>query len=98
MQSDVLKAASSLVKPGGRLIYATCSVLQEENEHPVKAFLLTHPDFEVVPIAQVWSETLKAVDFPIKTDEAQDPPQFLRLTPHSHGTDGFFVAVLQRHT
>ncbi len=96
LQRDVLNNAAPLTKSGGRLIYATCSVLQEENEQPVKAFLLTHPDFEVVPIAQVWGETLKTVEFPMKTDEAQDPPQFLRLTPHSHATDGFFVAVLQR--
>jgi len=96
MQTDVLNKAAPLTKPGGRLIYATCSLLEEENEQPVKAFLLTHPDFKVVPIAEVWAETLKKVDFPIEVDEAQDLPEFLRLTPHSHGTDGFFVAVLER--
>jgi len=95
-QTDVLNNAAPLTKPGGRLIYATCSLLKEENEQPLKAFLLTHPDFQVVPIAHVWAETLKKVVFPIEVDDAQDLPDFLRLTPHSHGTDGFFVAVLER--
>lgn len=96
MQDDVLKKAAPLTKPGGRLIYATCSLLAEENEQRVEAFLKGHPDFHIVPMQSVWAETIKKVDYPIEADEAQDLPDVLRLTPHSHGTDGFFVAVLER--
>ncbi|MCW8914664.1 MAG: RsmB/NOP family class I SAM-dependent RNA methyltransferase [Magnetovibrio sp.] len=94
MQDDVLEKAAALVKPGGRLVYATCSLLREENEDRIDAFLKSHPDFQVVPMAQNWAETIKKVDCPITVEEGQDLPDFLRLTPHSHGTDGFFVAVL----
>lgn len=96
MQDDVLNKAAPLTKPGGQLVYATCSLLAEENEQRIEAFLKGHDEFKVVPIQTVWAQTLKKVDFPIKVDEAQDFPAFLRLTPHSHGTDGFFVAVLER--
>lgn len=97
-QDDVLEGAAKLVRPGGpsgaggRLIYATCSLLREENEERIAAFLARHPDFRALPIAGVWAETLKDVPCP-DTALAGD---FLRLTPRLHGTDGFFVAVLER--
>jgi len=90
-QDEVLKSAALLVKPGGRLIYATCSLLREENEQRVEAFLESHPDFALLPIQTVWAETIKAVPCP---EMGEDP--YLRLTPHQHGTDGFFVAVMVR--
>lgn len=95
-QDDVLKGAAPLVKPGGRLVYATCSLLREENEDRVDAFLKTHPDFQVVPIADVWTETLKDTPCPDmgKSIASGDSP-YLRLTPAKHGTDGFFVCVLE---
>ncbi|SMH59941.1 RsmB/NOP family class I SAM-dependent RNA methyltransferase [Azospirillum agricola] len=88
LQANILDSAARLVKPGGRLIYATCSMLHDENEGQVEAFLQSHPDFTVKPIAEVWAE-----------EEAGTPPvegPFLRLTPARHDTDGFFAAVLDR--
>ncbi len=87
-QQAILARAAPLVAPGGRLIYATCSVLAEENEHQISAFLDAHPAFEMMPIDAVWRETI-----------GTEPPvagPWLQLTPRSHGTDGFFVAVLRR--
>lgn len=88
LQAAILDSAARLVRPGGRLAYATCSLLTEENQAQVEAFLAGHPDFTLLPLAQVWAELL---DGP--------PPvegPMLQLTPARHGTDGFFVAVLQR--
>jgi len=85
-QAAILDHASRLVRKGGRLVYATCSVLSEENEAQVHAFVDTHPDFAVMPLTVAW--TLPC-----------PPPgagPFLVLTPHAHGTDGFFGAVLER--
>ena len=87
-QDDILNRAAPLVAPGGRLIYATCSILVDENEDRVDAFLAAHADFDVMPIAQVWDDVLESAC------PCDDP--YLRLTPAQHGTDGFFVAVLQR--
>jgi len=87
-QASILGQAARLAKKGGRLIYVTCSLLPEENERQVEAFLAAHADFRVVPIAQAWAETIGG-DCPSQGD-------FLRLTPRQHGTDGFFVAVLER--
>jgi 16S rRNA (cytosine967-C5)-methyltransferase len=68
------------------LVYATCSLLEEENEAQVSAFLSRHPDFSVVPLWRAW------------TLDTQVPNggDFLSLTPARHGTDGFFAAVLER--
>lgn len=70
LQSSILERASGLVRPGGRLIYGTCSVLPVENEGVVEAFAQRHPEFA--------------------------PSGTLRTAPHTHGTDGFYGAVLQR--
>jgi 16S rRNA (cytosine967-C5)-methyltransferase len=82
-QDSVLEDAASFVKAGGRMIYVTCSLLTEENEDRVAAFLERHPEFTVKPIA------LDGVTH-------VTPEGYLRLTPHRAGTDGFFAAVLQR--
>jgi 16S rRNA (cytosine967-C5)-methyltransferase len=85
-QASILDTAQSLVRKGGRLVYATCSILEEENEAQVTSFLLRHADFAVVPLVRAWSLE-------------QPPPNsgdFLTLTPARHGTDGFFAAVLER--
>jgi 16S rRNA (cytosine967-C5)-methyltransferase len=87
-QAAILDTAQSLVRKGGRLVYATCSLLEEENEAQVFAFLLRHPAFSIVPLAHAW---------PLD----QPPPnsgEFLSLTPAWHGTDGFFAAVLELTT
>jgi 16S rRNA (cytosine967-C5)-methyltransferase len=85
-QHDILKGASRLVKQGGRLVYATCSILPEENEAIVADFLAAHPDFRQV-LAQ---------DILAQQGIALDCGDTLRLAPHTHGTDGFFAAVLER--
>jgi 16S rRNA (cytosine967-C5)-methyltransferase len=85
LQASILTSAARLVKPGGRLVYATCSLLPEENEEQVAAFLAAHPAFRVVPLREA---------APQITDSAH--PDFLSLTPARHDTDGFFAAVMQR--
>jgi len=90
MQDSVLEKAAPLLKVGGRLIYATCSLLREENEDRISAFLGTHPNFKIIPIQTVWTETIKKAECP----EMNEMP-YLRLTPYSHDTDGFFVAVME---
>jgi 16S rRNA (cytosine967-C5)-methyltransferase len=88
-QAAILDAASKLVKPGGGLVYATCSVLPAENERQIEAFLATHPDFELVPVVQLWPETIGTEP---PAQKAETP--FLRLSPLQHGTDGFFAAAM----
>jgi 16S rRNA (cytosine967-C5)-methyltransferase len=85
LQGRILASAARLVKPGGRLVYATCSILPQENENRVAAFLATHPEFRVTPLHDV---------APHLTDSAH--PDHLSLTPARHATDGFFAAVLHR--
>jgi len=85
-QADILAGAARLVKAGGCLVYATCSILPEENEQVVDNFLATHPDF----VRQSATEALA------RQDIALDTGMDLRLTPHQHGTDGFYAAVLER--
>jgi len=87
LQTRILAAAARCVAPGGRLVYATCSLLAEENEQQVAAFLAHHPDFVLVDA----SETLAARGVNLHLD---DP--YLKLRPDVHGTDGFFAAVLER--
>ncbi|MCU0974548.1 MAG: RsmB/NOP family class I SAM-dependent RNA methyltransferase [Burkholderiales bacterium] len=87
VQASIIAAAARLVRPGGRLVYGTCSVLGEENEGIVQGFLATHPHFELRPAAQV----LARAHVPLDTGG------FLQLTPAAHGCDGFFAAVLERH-
>jgi 16S rRNA (cytosine967-C5)-methyltransferase len=84
-QSSILDTARALVRPGGRLVYATCSLLQEENEEQVSAFLIRHPDFVLVPLSRAW---------PFEGSAPEG--EMLSLTPARHGTDGFFAAVLER--
>jgi 16S rRNA (cytosine967-C5)-methyltransferase len=85
-QAAILASASRLVKPSGRLVYATCSILLEENEAIVEAFLAGHPDFV----------RLSAVELLAKQDIGVDTGEELRLLPHVHGTDGFFAVVMER--
>jgi 16S rRNA (cytosine967-C5)-methyltransferase len=85
-QAAILASASRLLKKGGRLVYATCSILPEENQHIVQAFLTSHPDFVMIPVGPVLRQQkieLEAVDY-------------LELRPHLHNTDGFFAAILER--
>jgi 16S rRNA (cytosine967-C5)-methyltransferase len=76
------------VKPGGRLVYGTCSLLTEENEEVVAGFLASHADFRVVNAAEVLERQ------GVKVPDAGG--EYLKLLPHKHDTDGFFAAVLER--
>jgi 16S rRNA (cytosine967-C5)-methyltransferase len=96
-QQAILASAARLVKPGGRLVYATCSLLPQENEAIAAAFGDAHPDFEALAAAALL-EDLKvpdAVSLCAPAGGAQ-AHRYLRLWPHRHGTDGFFAAVWQR--
>jgi len=90
-QAAILDAASRLVKPGGGLVYATCSVLPAENERQIEGFLERHPDFAIVPVADIWRDALASEPPP---EVAAGP--YMRLSPLRHGTDGFFAATLVR--
>jgi 16S rRNA (cytosine967-C5)-methyltransferase len=88
-QASLLEEGAGHVKPGGRLIYATCSILPSESEGQIAAFFDRHSDFAIVPAREVWSESVGA----------EPPPgmdRFFRATPHTSGTDGFFTAILER--
>ena len=85
-QAAILDGAARLLKGGGRLVYATCSLLTEENEFIVEQFLAAHPEFDLVPMSQVLAE--QKIDL--------EMGDYLKLLPHKHHTDGFFAAVLQR--
>jgi 16S rRNA (cytosine967-C5)-methyltransferase len=81
LQSTLLERAAERVRPGGRLVYSTCSLEPEENEAVVDAFLASHPEFRAVE--------------PDAPADLRTERGFLRTWPHRHGTDGFFAAVLQ---
>jgi 16S rRNA (cytosine967-C5)-methyltransferase len=85
-QRRILQAAARLVKPGGRLVYATCSILREENEAIVEEFQAAKSEFKPLSSASL----LAAQKIPLDTGER------LRLWPHVHGTDGFFAAAFER--
>ncbi len=85
-QAAILDSAARLVKAGGRLVYATCSLLREENEGIVEDFLATHPDFKCVAASEIMAHAKIPVD----------SGPYLQLLPHQHNTDGFFGAVLVR--
>ena len=84
-QTAILAAAATLVRPGGRLVYATCSLLTAENEAVVQDFLAKHPDFCLRPASEILAKQGITLD-----------GEMLRLLPHLHDTDAFFAAVLER--
>lgn len=86
-QADILQTASKLVRPGGRLIYATCSILPSENEEVIAAFLEHNPGFSVRSVQDIWP-AIAASPCPVDG-------QYLRLSPLRHETDGFFAAILE---
>lgn len=86
-QAAILEAAARLVRPGGRLVYATCSILRAENEDVVKAFLAQHPEFSSLSAGEILtSQGITGL-----------PDERLMLSPVTHETDGFYAAVLVRH-
>lgn len=83
-QAAILEEASRLVRKNGRVVYATCPILAEENEAQVNAFLFRHPEFRLLPLTRAWPGLPPAQgNFPV-------------LTLRRHGTDGFFAAVLEK--
>jgi len=85
-QKSILAAAARLVKPGGRLVYATCSILEEENRRIAESFLAGHAQFVLRPAGDV-----------LKKERIElDMGEYLELWPHRHGTDGFFAAIFER--
>ena len=91
-QTAILQSASRLVKSGGRLVYATCSVLPQENESIASAFSLANPDFEPLDVGEVLLG-LKVADAASLCHGGDNNLLYLRLWPHRHHTDGFFAAV-----
>jgi 16S rRNA (cytosine967-C5)-methyltransferase len=90
-QRAVLERAASLVKPGGRLVYATCSVLASENREQTRWFLARMPDFAIRPWREAWQAS------GLGTPPAGgDDGGALQLTPFQHGTDGFYVSILEK--
>ncbi|MDO8962652.1 MAG: RsmB/NOP family class I SAM-dependent RNA methyltransferase [Methylophilus sp.] len=85
-QTAILARAAKLTKAGGRLVYATCSLLRDENEAIVEAFIQANPDFSLVPANEVLAHH----------NIALDTGPYLKLLPHLHQTDGFFAAVFEK--
>jgi 16S rRNA (cytosine967-C5)-methyltransferase len=96
-QAAILESASRLVKPGGRLVYATCSFLQQENENIATGFSQAHADFQPVAVGQVLAD-LKVEGVSSLCSGGADEQLYLRLWPHIHHTDGFFAAIWQKKT
>jgi len=94
-QAAILQSAARLVKSGGRLVYATCSVLPEENEAIAEAFGAANPDFVPVEAAELL-HGLKVEQGDSLVAGGLDGRRYLRLWPHLHATDGFFAAVWNR--
>jgi len=85
-QSSILNSAARLPKVGGRLVYATCSLLMEENQAIIERFLSQQANYRLIPAHEILLEQKIALD----------TGDYLQLLPHRHGTDGFFAAVLER--
>jgi 16S rRNA (cytosine967-C5)-methyltransferase len=95
-QDMVLERAAALVKPGGRVAYVTCSVLPEENNDQVRAFLTRHPDFSVEKPADVMKVLGERAYLFARAALISD--EGLLMTPRRTDTDGFFVSVLRRQS
>ena len=95
-QDGVLSDGARLVRPGGRLVYVTCSILPEENEARVAAFLAREPEFALADPAESWLTAFADVVPERFVAAVGDAGRAIRLTPASAGTDGFFVAVMTR--
>lgn len=88
LQTSILQSAARLVKPGGWLIYATCSILKCENDAQAEIFLKSNPNFRVVCAEKVWNKNL--------SNDADGKVSYLSIAPHQDGVDGFFAAVFER--
>ena len=91
IQAELLETAAEKTKTGGRIIYITCSVLRDENEDIIEAFLNTHPEFALLNIRLLWEQKL-AAPYPCASEI------YLRMSPLTTGTDGFFVCILEKQS
>jgi 16S rRNA (cytosine967-C5)-methyltransferase len=91
-QRDILAHGASFVKPGGNLVYITCSVLPEENQRQVTDFLAANPDFRAIPANTLWMSHFAGA----KVRARFSPEGGVATTPHTTGTDGFYCSVLVR--
>ena len=94
-QAAILASAARLLKPGGRLVYATCSVLPQENEEIAAAFGAAQPQFQPLPVGELLAQ-LKVEGAASLCSGGEGGQQYLRLWPHRHATDGFFAAAWTR--
>ena len=94
-QAAILQSAARLLKSGGRLVYATCSILPQENEAIAQAFAEANPDFKVLDAGEILAG-LKVADADQLCSGGENGQKYLRLWPHQHQTDGFFAAVWQK--
>jgi 16S rRNA (cytosine967-C5)-methyltransferase len=94
-QTSILEEVASLPKQGGRIVYATCSILPDENERVVEGFLERHPEYVLYPVAEALAETKAEYDLTTLRERVGDA-RYLELAPHRHNTDGFFAAILRR--
>jgi 16S rRNA (cytosine967-C5)-methyltransferase len=96
-QAIILRTACNYVKPGGRLVYVTCSFLMEENEDQVASFLADRPEFAAEDAAEAAVKSGQLTDAGAKlVRKCRRPEGSVRLTPRTAGTDGFFMAVMRR--
>jgi 16S rRNA (cytosine967-C5)-methyltransferase len=95
-QAAILQGAARLLKPSGRLVYATCSVLPQENEAIADAFTAANSEFTPLDVAEVLTH-LKVADAQNLCSGGENSLKYLRLWPHRHGTDGFFAAIWQKN-
>jgi len=95
-QISVLRRGAALVKPGGRLIYVTCSLLKPENIHQVQSFMRAHQDFKQLPIEEIWPTIAGLDPKAMGTTIQPQSDGSLLLSPESANTDGCFVAILER--
>jgi 16S rRNA (cytosine967-C5)-methyltransferase len=93
IQLSILESAARLVKPGGRLVYATCSLLDQENQDVVTLFMENHSEFELLSAKQVLGEHFLHNEIPLGTSNTKP---WWQVWPSEHGTDGFFGAIMQR--
>ncbi|MEF9997234.1 MAG: RsmB/NOP family class I SAM-dependent RNA methyltransferase [Burkholderiaceae bacterium] len=92
IQHAVIRAAAKMLKRGGRLVYATCSLLEQENQQVIEDFLAEHPEFELVSAPEV----LAAQGVKIESEYVERFGPYFVMLPHLNNTDGFFGAVLER--
>jgi 16S rRNA (cytosine967-C5)-methyltransferase len=101
LQRQIVARAAKLVKPGGRLAYATCSVLSEENEAVAAHFTDAHPEFRPLPIVEA-AKTSAITDAgrerlaALVGQSSAELSHTLQMTPHRTGTDGFFIALFEK--